>query len=52
MQICISIPPEWVQELDARAKDRGISRSSLVSLLLYDALANEKRKGAREHGET
>lgn len=54
-QICISIPADWIPELDARAEARGISRSSLVSQLLYDALiarsANERREEVADDGE-
>ena len=40
-QICISLPVEMLVELDARAEARGISRSSLVSLLLHDMLRGQ-----------
>lgn len=55
-QICISIPTDWIPELDARAEARGISRSSLVTQLLYDAIfarsANERREEVAGDGET
>ena len=55
-QICISIPTEWIPDLDARAEARGISRSSLVTQLLYDAIfaqsANERREEVAGDGET
>lgn len=47
-QICISVPADWIPVLDQRAEARGISRSSLVTQVLYDAIfarsANERRE--------
>lgn len=55
-QICISIPADWIPELDARAAARGISRSSLVTQVIYDAIlagsANERREEVSGDGET
>lgn len=54
-QICISLPVEMLAELDVRAEARGISRSSLVSLLLHDLLrgqsANQRREEVSDDGE-
>lgn len=47
-QICISVPADWIPVLDQRAEARGISRSGLVTQVLYDAIfsrsANERRE--------
>ena len=37
-QICISIPAVWVPDLDQRAAERGISRSSFISQLIYESV--------------
>ena len=54
-QICISVPADWIAVLDQRAEARGISRSSLVAQVLYDAIfsrsANERREEVQRHGE-
>lgn len=47
-QICISLPVEMLAELDVRAEARGISRSSLVSLLLHDLLRGQSANQRRE----
>ena len=55
-QICVSIPADWIPVLDARAAARGISRSSLVTQVIYDAIlsgsANERGEEVADDGET
>lgn len=42
IQITVTVPPELLEELDRQAAEQERSRSSLVRLLLRDALAQRK----------
>ena len=50
-QICISVPADWIAVLDQRAEARGISRSSLVARVLYDAIFSRSANGRGEEVE-
>lgn len=57
-QICISIPAEWVPDLDAAARKMGISRSSYISMLIYQSKKEQPAEvyglaceEVRQHGE-